>query len=235
MALTAGLILGRAQTALQDQAGTRWPLTELLGYLNSGIQEIALQKPTSFSKTVLIPLAAGTYQVVPTGYSAVIRGIRNITSGVGVTPRIAGRAIQPARRADLDAQFLDWHDVGEVPMAKSVMHIIADEADPLVFYTFPPNDGTGLIEAVAAEIPAAIPVPASPTVLASYTAVLPLSDIYEGPLADYVMFRALSKETTLAGAGQKAQAHYQLFASALGLKQQIEAQANVNATKRSGG
>jgi hypothetical protein len=221
-------VLSRASKALSDVDEVRWTAASKLEYFNDGLLEIAVQKPSAFSRTVELPLAAGTLQTVPEAYSGLIRAVRNVTGDAGATPRAGGRAITPTRRDILNDQFLDWHSAATIPYARTVQHVIADEFEPRQFYVFPGNDGTGIIEAIVALIPDAI---ASPITSAT---TAPLDRVYFNALADYVAYRAYAEDTILNGSVQRAQAHYQLFQQALGIRQGIEGAANVNTTNSRG-
>lgn len=225
MPVNVANVLSRAAKALSDVDEVRWTAAAKLDYFNDGLLEIAVQKPSAFSRTVEIELAAGTLQTVPEAYSGLIRAVRNVTGDVGATPRAGGRAITPTRRDILNDQFLDWHSAAVVPFARTVQHVIADEFEPRQFYVFPGNDGTGIIEAIVALIPDAV----------AANATAPLDRIYFNALADYVAYRCYAEDTILNGSVQRAQAHYQLFQQALGIRQNIEGAANVNTTNNRAG
>lgn len=217
-------VLSRASKALSDVDEVRWTAATKLDYFNDGLLEIAVQKPSAFSRTVELQLVAGTLQTVPEAYSGLIRAVRNVTGSASATPRAGGRAITPTRRDILNDQFLDWHSAAVVPFSRTVQHVIADEFEPRQYYVFPGNDGTGIIEAIVALIPS--PVAANATA--------PLDRVYSNALADYVAYRCYAEDTILNGSVQRAQAHYGLFQQALGIRQDIEGVANINTTNRRG-
>lgn len=215
MPVNVANVLSRAAKALGDVDGIRWTDAAKLDYFNDGLLEIATQKPTAFSRTVSIALASGTLQAVPAEYSALIRAIRNVASG---------RVVTPARLDILNDQFLNWHDPTLMPFSDVVQHVAADAFEPRQFYVFPGNDGTGTIEAILGLIPDPIAAPVIETTTA------PLDNLYANALADYVTYRCYAEDMILNGAPERATAHYRLFQSALGIKQDIEGAANVNTT-----
>lgn len=227
MAFTAKDILSTARIALHDAGNTRWTLDELRTHLNDGLKQIAFLKPTAVSEHKRIALAAGTYQTLPDG-EQMLRVIRNITSADGVTPRVAGPIITTIDRGFLDQHIRNWHNASAVPFSAVVIHAMMDEMNPRAFYVFPGNDGTGAIEAIVSTVPAMIAAPASPLDIDSYTAQVDLPDLYENTLRDYVLSRAYEKDAALPAAAQRAQAYRMSFESSLGVKQQIEAVANIN-------
>jgi hypothetical protein len=228
MPVNVAEVLSRAAKALSDVDEVRWTAETKLDYFNDGLLEIAVQKPSAFARTVEITLDEGTLQSVPEAYSGLIRAVRNVAGEQGATPRVGGRAITPARRDILNDQFLDWHDPALVPFARIVQHVVADEFEPRQFYVFPGNDGEGIIEAIVAMIPTPIEGP-----IASNTTA-PLDRVYFNALADYVTYRCYAEDMILNGAPQRAQAHYGLFQTALGIRLDIEGAANVNTTNRRG-
>lgn len=233
MAFDAKDVLGRAVTVLQDSGGTRWPLVELLDWLNLGVREIVRLKPNATAATVELQLSEGTYQEVATNHHSLIRVIRNLTSAVDADPRVGGRAIRPVDRGLLDVTIPSWQDPNTLPYAKTVQHVLFDQADPRSFYVVPGNDANGLIEAIVSVIPDKIDAPASPTALANYDGLtVELPDEYEAPLTDYVLHGAFSKDSNVPGSGARAAGHYQKFAQALGTTAAVESIANVNTTDR---
>lgn len=227
MSFTAKDVLWAARTALQDAKNTKWTLEELRVYLNDGLKDIAFNKPTACSESVELGLSEGTYQELADG-SQMLRVIRNITSDAGTTPRTAGSIITPIDREVLDTQLPGWHDTTIVPFSATVTHVISDEMNPRVFYVYPGNDGTGLIEAIVSTVPAEVVAPANPLDIESYTAVVDVPDLYENVLRDYVLFRAYQKDSGLPGAAERSVFYQQSYMQALGMRQQIESMANVN-------
>lgn len=231
MAFTAKDVMHRANTVLQDAGAVRWPATELLLWLNDAVREVALQKPNAVAETAELSLSAGTWQQIPADCISLIRVVRNLAN-VEADPggRTGGKAITPVVREILDAQMPGWQDPNVLPSGSQVIHVVQDMMDPRSYYVVPGNDGTGVIEAIVARMPTEIAEPGNPLDIDSYTANVDLPDIYRNALVDYVLYRAFSKDMNLAGNGQRAQAHYQQFATAIGLKLQTEGVTTVNKT-----
>lgn len=222
MAFTALSVIAQAQATLQDASGVRWLLPELLGYLNAGTREIALQKPNATAETTTMSLVSGTKQTLPAGYHRLLAVQRNVDNG---------RAITPVVREVLDLQIPGWHNTTVLPFSPTVSHIMDDPFDTATFYVCPGNDGNGEIEVILSRLPAPIPVPASQLDISAYTAEVQIADIYENALVDYVCYRAFSKDINVPGIAQRAQAHYQLFQQALGIKSENEMMVNVDTPK----
>lgn len=74
MALLAQSIVQRAVQILQDTTSVRWPVDELVRWLNDGQREIVLHRPDSNSKVATGTLAVGTRQDLTTTTAAVVTG-----------------------------------------------------------------------------------------------------------------------------------------------------------------
>lgn len=232
--MTSGTtIMHRAGIILQDMEHERWPLAELCHWINEAMLAIVLAKPSALTETRVFTLAKGTLQSVTaiSGSPAPLALLdikRNILS---TSPDlVGGRAIRATSGALLDAQAPDWHNPASVPWAPLVRQFIFDEQSPLTFYVYPGNDGTGKVEGVLS----VTPTPLEPTGPAgaedSYGATLPLQEPYAVPILDFVLYRAFSKDDTGAQPG-RASFHYGAFASAVGLKVQVEGASSPNSRR----
>ena len=200
-------VLSRVSTTLQDGGHIRWPLSELHGYLNDGLRDIVSIKPNALSKTVNLDLAEGTKQTLPATYTVLSRVSRNM-----IDATTGGRAIRTMdSRSIMDSFMPGWQSEADVPFAATVVHVIHDIAEPRTFYVVPGNNGDGIIEAVVGSYPTPSPVPGSPTVLSNYTDNVDMPDIYMNALTDYVLYRAYSKDSRVAGSAARSQAHFALF------------------------
>lgn len=229
-ALIAKDILERAQSLLQDPDGTRWPLAELVTALNDGLLEICMVKPSACAETVVLDMQEGTWQQLEAGQTQMMRAVRNITSAAVAVPRTGGPAITPIERDALDNHIPDWHDATRHPQAATVLHVMTDPMNPTDFYVYPGNDGTGRIEAMVAVEPTQVSTPNDPTVLADYTDEIDISPVYKGALIDFILYQSFAKDMQIAGAGQRAAAHYQSFLAKLGARRQMEAVATPDTT-----
>lgn len=220
MSLLASDILERVSTIALDESNVRWPLRELCGWLNDGQREIVVHKPSSLARNAPFTLAVGTLQEVPSQYLGLLRITRNLVSAADDAPRVGGRAVRVASREMLDGQVPDWHNPAMTPYRKDVRHYVVDEQDPLHFYVYPGNDGTGLVEAVFAGKPTDVTIAEGDDAeaIGSYALPLEFQDPYGNALIDYVLYRANSKDANFAGNAQRAAAHYAQFANLIGIK-----------------
>jgi len=214
MAIAAQAIVRRVIDTLQDVTSVRWPVNELVRYLNDGQREIILHRPDAMVTNATITCTAGTKQALPANGSKLIEVVRN---SAGTSTK---RAVRMINREILDAQTPDWHNLtGTV----NVLHFMYDSRDPRVFYVYPPALGTAQLDIVYSAYPTDIVEPADGAAFTAVSGNLSLPDIYGNVLQDYMLYRAYSKDSEYAGNNQRAQNHYGAFANALG----IEVQATV--------
>jgi len=205
MPISAQSIIRRAVETMQDNTSVRWPVAELVRYLNDGQREVVLYRPDSMVTNATVALVAGAKQAVPTNGSKLIDVIRN-TAGTKRSVRMTVRNI-------LDTQSPNWYNLTGVT---EILHYMYDARDPKVFYVYPPAASTGAsVEIVYSAYPADITEPADGALYTAVTGNISLPDIYGNVLADYILYRAYTKDSEYAGNAQRAQAHYAAFQAAL--------------------
>lgn len=205
MAIAAQSIIRRCVETLQDPTSIRWPVAELVRYLNDGQREVVLYRPDSMVTNATLSCAAGSKQTLPANGAKLIDVIRNASG--------SRRAVRMTNREILDAQLPGWHSL---PGASELLHFMYDPRDPKVFYVYPPAATTASLDIVYSAYPTDIAEPADGALYTAVTGNISLPDIYSNVLQDYVLYRAYSKDSEYAGNAARAQAHYQLFAAALG-------------------
>lgn len=204
--VTAKTIIDKASIQLIDLTNVRWTRSELLAWLNDGMRQIVLIQPSASSTTVSKKLDAGTRQSLPTGGWLLLQMYRNMGTS-GTTP---GRAIRIVSRELLDNFNPNWHTA---TAAAEVRNYIYDTQDQTAFYVYPPNTGTQYVE---------LNYSAQPTNLTSESEVIPIFDIYQSSLVDYILYRACSKDAEYAPGLQLAQGYLATFVAAVGGKAQTE-------------
>ena len=205
MTIAAQSIIRRVVETMQDNTSVRWPVAELVRYLNDGQREVVLYRPDSMVTNATVALVAGAKQAVPTNGSKLIDVIRN-TAGTKRSVRMTVRNI-------LDTQSPNWYNLAGVT---EILHYMYDARDPKVFYVYPPAASTGAsVEIVYSAYPTDITEPADGAVYSAVTGNISLPDIYGNVLADYILYRAYTKDSEYAGNAQRAQAHYAAFQAAL--------------------
>lgn len=209
MALTAQSIIRRAVDTLQDTTSVRWPIPELVRYLNDGQREVVLYRPDASVTNAKITCVAGSKQSIPADGAKLIEIVRNAASAS------AKSSVRMINREILDAQLPGWHNVtGSI----NILHFMYDARDPRVFYVYPPALNTAELDIVYSSYPADVTEPSEGSTYADVSGNIDLPDIYGNVLLDYVLYRAYSKDSEYAGNAQRAQAHYVAFANSLGVE-----------------
>lgn len=212
MTIQAQSIIRRVVETLQDNTSVRWPVSELVRYLNDGQREVAMYRPDSMVTNAAVALVAGTKQALPANGSKLIEVVRNSD----------GRAVRMVNREILDAQSPNWHSI---PGATAILHFMYDPRDPKVFYVYPPAAAEGAsLDIVYSALPTDLAEPADGATYTAVTGNVSIPDIYANVLQDYILYRAYSKDSEYAGNAQRAQAHYAAFVNAIG----VEMKATVN-------
>ncbi len=208
MTIAAQSIIRRCVETLQDNTSIRWPIAELVRYLNDAQREVVLHRPDSMVTNTTLPLVAGSRQTLPSNGAKLIEVIRN---AVGTR-----EAVRLVNREILDAQTPNWHSLTGSTTAK---HYMYDPRDPRVFYVYPPAAASGSsLDIVYAAYPTDITEPADGTTFTAVTGNVGVPDIYGNVIQDYILYRAYSKDAEYAGNGQRATNHYTMFANALGIE-----------------
>lgn len=207
MPIPAQSIIRRCVETLQDTTSIRWPVNELVRYLNDGQREVVLHRPDAMVTNASVSLLAGSRQTLPPNGAKLIEVVRNSTG--------ARRSVRLTNREILDAQIPNWHSL---PGSAEIVHYMYDPRDPRVFYVYPPAQNGVTLDIVYSAYPTDIAEPADGAMWSAVVGNISLPDIYGNVLQDYILYRAYSKDSEYAGNAQRAQAHYAAFANALGIE-----------------
>jgi hypothetical protein len=219
MAITAQSIIRRVVETLNDTTSIRWPVNELVRYLNDGQREVVQYRPDAMVTNSTLTLVAGAKQALPSNGSKLLDIVRN-------NSQASKRAVRMTNRMILDAQVPNWHNLTG---ATEILHFTYDPRDPRVFYVYPPAAASGaVLDIIYSAYPAALTEPADGSTFAAVTGDISVPDIHANALADYVLYRAYSKDTEYAGNAARATAHYQAFTNAM----TVEANATAVATPK---
>lgn len=209
MTIAAQSIIRRAVETLQDSTSVRWPIAELVRYLNDGQREVVLYRPDAMVTNAVLTCVAGTRQTIPSAGGKLIEIVRNVAS------TSTKKAVRMINREILDAQTPGWHNLtGSV----DITHFMYDPRDPKTFYVYPPATTLAQLDIVYSAYPTDITEPADGTLYSAVSGNISLPDIYSNVLGDYILYRAYTKDAEYAGNAGRAQAHYGAFANALGIE-----------------
>jgi hypothetical protein len=207
MPITAQSIVRRCVETLQDTSSIRWPVNELVRYLNDGQREVSLHRPDAIRTNAALPLVAGTRQTLPANGTKLIAVIRNMTGNK--------RSVRQVNREILDSQSPNWHNFTG---ATEIVHYMYDPRDPTAFYVYPPATAAASVEVLYSSLPTDIVEPADGAPYTSVAGNISVPDIYGNVLQDYILYRAYTKDSEYAGNVNRAQAHYTQFVNALGIE-----------------
>jgi len=213
MTITAKSIVLRATDLLQDQTSIRWPVAELVRWLNDAQRAIIKVRPDALNTTKTMTLVVGTRQDLDDAALApvpakLIEITRNLATGSTM------QAVTLVPRKILDAQMPRWHAAaGSV----SILHYMFDPRDPKTFYVYPPALATAQLEVMYSAYPSIIVEPTASG--ADYTAVigdLSVPDIYADDVLNLMLYRCYSKDSEYAGNEARAQGYLAAAVASLG-------------------
>ncbi len=216
MPILASVPIASAQLLVSDVAGVRWKMPEWLGWLNAAQREIAGIKPSAYSKVASVPLAAGTRQSLPADGLLFMEYIRSM--GVdGATP---GSAARRASRSQLDALAPLWHSMAKTAAPQ---HFVFEPMAPKTFYVYPPSTGG---------VQAEIMYGASPPDVTDAGNPIALDSVYVNPMVDYLVYRALAKDSETVGNAERAMLYRKSFENTMGLKSAADSSSNTSTNER---
>ena len=211
MAIAAQSLILRAVNLLQDTTSIRWPVNELVRWLNDGQREVIVYRPDAINTTGTMTLVAGTRQNLGSaGLTPVPAKLIEITRNLAASS--TKQSVRLVPRAILDLQTPGWHALtGTV----NILHYMFDPRDPKTFYVYPPATSAAQLEVMYSAHPTDITEPADGALYTAVAGNITLPDIYAACLLDYVLYRAYSKDGEFGGNTQRAQMHYGAFTAAL--------------------
>ena len=204
--VTAGAIIDKAAKQLTDIAGVRWTRAELLGWLNDGLRQIVVIQPNASNTVAAVKLVAGARQSIPAD-GWLLLGINCNLGTTGTTP---GRAVRQVSRDLLDSFDPDWRTATASAITKDFWYDLQDQT---AFHVYPPSTGTNYLQVNYSQQPAN---------LTSESQVIPIFDVYQGALVDYMMYRACSKDAEYAPGLALADKYLTTFTASVLGKEQAE-------------
>lgn len=199
--MLASVITDGAALTLVDTDHVTWSVAELLGYLNEALRATALVKPDLVTKQEALTLAAGVLQNLPADGISLIDITRNVAGTQRVVTQVDLQMLAEVQRF--------WPAATQ---EVAVEHFTVNPTAPRQFNVYPPNDGTGQVIALYGVVP---------TALTAVSETIPVLDIYQQPLLQYVLSRAYAKNTKRQDLVKAADA-MQNWARAIGAKSQAQ-------------
>ena len=206
MAIKARSIIQRVVETLQDPTSIRWPVPELVRYMNDGQREIKLHRPDTVRQTGDIALVSGSRQTLPANADKLIEIWHN---------KASKRAVQMVDRRILDDQTPGWH---ALPGSADILHYTYDPRVPTEFFVYPPALGGNTLVGAFSVNPTDITEPADGSLYTAVIGDIQIIDSLANALQQYILARSFMKDSEYAGNAARAQAHYQMFADAMGIE-----------------
>lgn len=181
--ITAQTIIDNAAIQLIDTGNVRWTRAELLDWLNEAQRALVLALPESTATTALVTTVAGAKQTIPANGWILLKASRNM----GVSGTTPGRGLIEVTHEELTKNNPNWVSDTGTGSARVYYYLPADKN---TFWIYPPADSSGnRIEVIYSKLP---------TVMASESSTIDVSDIYEPMLLNYVLYRACTKDAEYA-------------------------------------
>lgn len=212
MTISAQSVIKRAVETIQDTTSIRWPVNELVRYLNDAQREVVMYRPDAMNTTATMTLALGSRQDLDLAALTLSPAkLIEITRNMAATS--AKESITLIDRKILDATTKGWHN--QTPTV-NILHYMFDPRDPKTFYVYPPATTLAQLEVMYAAYPTDITEPADGVLFGAVTGNLTVPDIYGNAVLDYILYRAYSKDAEFSGNAARSQGHYAAFANSMG-------------------
>jgi len=212
MTISARSIIHRATDILQDQTSVRWPVSELVRWLNDAQRTVVKVRPDATNTTTSMTLVAGSRQDLDNaGLSPPPAKLIEITRNTATTS--SKQAVRLVDRRILDAQTPGWHNLtGSV----NIVHYMFDARDPKTFYVYPPATSAAQLEVMYAAYPSDITEPADGSIWSAVVGDLSMPDIYADDVLNLILYRAYSKDSEYAGNAERAASYLNAVVASLG-------------------
>lgn len=206
--MTAGDVMRRASTELNDVDRVRWTAPMLLDFGNDAARQTALLRPDLAAKRLTRKLEAGAMQVLPVGAFQLLDCPARLAGPDG--PRISG--LRRVERAALEAMGSGWLAAAQ-PGAYAGPRVFAcDERTPAVFWVHPgpPETGPGVPEVWIELLAAVTPAPA-----VAETDPVDLPEVCLGPVLHWTLYRAFAVDSLSRENRERALFNHQAFYQSL--------------------
>ncbi len=214
--IAASALIARASEVAQDQSNVTWTQPQALSWLNEGMLAICLAKPNAAVAILPKQLAPGTLQICDG------REILDVIRNMGPDGATPGRAILPFDRRGKDEANPMWQSATP---STTVREWAWHEDAPRHYYVSPP---VSAVSPVYIETMEAV----DPTPLVLFTDIIPVDDIFQVALVDWVCYRFFSRDANVTPSVQRAQAHLQSFLAAVKGQQQGEQAASISTAEQ---
>jgi len=212
MTISAKSIIHRATDILQDQTSVRWPVSELVRWLNDAQRFIVKMRPDAMNTTATMTLVEGPRQDLDNArLSPLPAKLIEVTRNLAASS--TKQAIRLVERRILDAQTPGWYNLtGTV----NIVHYMFDARDPKTFYVYPPATSAARLEVMYAAFPSDVTEPADGAIWSAVVGDLGMPDIYADDILNMILYRAYSKDSEYAGNTERAASYLNAVVASLG-------------------
>lgn len=191
MPITVKNLIDRISRDLIDLRNVRWSRPELIDFMNDAIAAIVIRRPDLSRATAVVATSSNTVALPADAYQ--ILAVNHIDN-------VAATFVSINK---LNQLYPEWRTTVGAPVCWT-----RNELDETTLFLYPAPQEEVNVEVVYSRT----------LKVTDESAAFPLSEVYEGVVADFVMYRAYNKDSLNPAEGQKAQLHLQAFATALGDK-----------------
>ncbi len=191
MPITVKNLIDRISRDLIDLRNVRWSRPELIDFMNDAIAAIVIRRPDLSRATAVVAASSNTVALPADAYQ--ILAVNHIDN-------VAATFVSINK---LNQLYPEWRTTRGAPVCWT-----RNELDETTLFLYPAPQEQVNVEVVYSRT----------LKVTNESASFPLSEVYEGVVADFVMYRAYNKDSLNPAEGQKAQLHLQAFATALGDK-----------------
>ncbi len=191
MPITVKNLIDRISRDLIDLRNVRWSRPELIDFMNDAIAAIVIRRPDLSRATAVVATSSNTVALPTDAYQ--ILAVNHIDN-------VAATFVSINK---LNQLYPEWRTTVGAPVCWT-----RNELDETTLFLYPAPQEQVNVEVVYSRT----------LKVTDESAAFPLSEVYEGVVADFVMYRAYNKDSLNPAEGQKAQLHLQAFATALGDK-----------------
>lgn len=142
--MLASVIINAVRFILMDASAATWSAAQLLANLNAAERKICTLKPTAFTTVANLTMAAGVNQVLPAAGTEIFDLYSN---------NVSRRPVRLVDRELLNESYRFWPAATQ---EVDVQEWTQDPRSPTRFIVYPPNNGTGVVEALYGLIPSEI-------------------------------------------------------------------------------
>lgn len=206
---TLSEIFSRVGATLVDTDHTRWTTAFITDAVNEATRVIVELRPAANMVHIAFPLQAGPRQTLLSGNSDVTV-LHDIVSNWDVANSKHGKAVRYVDREVMNLVDPTWPTHNQSKEVKTWSH---DQADPLTFWVYPPNSGTGAVYCLVSKVPASLPNDGNQQIA--------IHERYQDAIVEFVLYLAYAREANY-GNQEKAQMHLATFSQMMGAKPTID-------------